>query len=149
MELDGPMSASNMGQLDRMAMRVVRRILALVIVLSVAVLPMAGSAAPAISSAAQDPVGDLVKAEAADTMTSSDMPAAMHDCCPDEANGQPCNHSADHCPMAFCAVQPVSIASPPVFQFDYPVLLANPLPIPVNQVVSLHSGSPPFRPPRV
>ena len=131
------------GQLDRTAMRLVRQILALVIVLSVAILPVAVSAAPAVSLAAQDPT------EAAQPMmTSSEIPA-MHDCCPDEADGQPCNHFTDQCPMAFCAAPPLSIAAPPVFQLDYPAVSANLLPIPVDQVVSLHSGSPPFRPPRV
>jgi hypothetical protein len=126
-------------------MRSIRAILAMVIVLSVAVLPMAGFATSVIGSAVQDPS----EAESARMMMSSEMPAAMHDCCPDEANGQPCDHSSDQCPMAFCSVLPVSIASPPAFQFDFPVLSANLLPIPVDQVVSLHSGSPPFRPPRV
>ena len=125
-------------------MRLVRAILALVIGLSVAMLPAAGFAMPVLSSAAQ------ASSEAEPTMmTSSDMSAAMHDCCPGEAQGQPCDHPSDQCPMAFCAAQPVSIASPPVFQFDLPLHLANPLPITVDQVVSLHSGSPPFRPPRV
>jgi hypothetical protein len=150
MQPDASTSTSDMRLLDRTAMRLVRRILALVIVLSVAMLPVAGSAAPAVSSAAQDPVGDPIKAEAAKTMVmSSEISAAMHDCCPDEANGRPCDHSTDQCPMGFCAAPPVSIGSPPVFQFDCPVVSANLLSIPVDQVVSLHSGSPPFRPPRV
>jgi hypothetical protein len=125
-------------------MRLVRAILALVIGLSVAMLPAAGFAVPVVGPAAQ-----ASSAAEAEMMTSTDMAAAMHDCCPGEAQGQPCDHPSDQCPMAFCAAQPVSIASPPAFQFDCPLLAANPLPIPVDQVVSLHSGSPPFRPPRI
>jgi hypothetical protein len=145
MELDGSMSSSNMEQVDRTVMRLVRAILAVVIGLSVAMLPAAGFAAPVINSAAQGPS----EAEPAKMTTSSEMPAAMHDCCPDKTEGQPCDPSNDHCPMAFCAAQPVSIASAAVFQLDFPIPVANLLPIPVDQVVSLHSGSPPFRPPRV
>jgi len=117
----------------------------MVIVLSVAVLPAAGFATPVIGSAVQDPS----EPEPAKMITSSETPAAMHDCCPDQANGQPCDQSNDQCPMVFCAAAPMSIASPSVFQFDFPLLSANLLPIPEDQVVSLHSGSPPFRPPRV
>lgn len=119
----------------------------MVIVLSVAMLPVAGFATPVIGSAVQDP--SEAEAEAAKMMTSSETPAAMQDCCPDEANGQPCDHSSDQCPMACCSALTVNIASPAVFQFDPPLLLANPLPVPDDQVVSLHSRSPPFRPPRV
>ena len=145
MELDGSMRSSDMEQVDRTAMRFVRLILALVIGLSVAMLPAAGFALPVISTTAQGPA----EGEPAKMTMSSDMSAAMDVCCPDETNGTPCDHSSDHCPMAFCVAQPVSIASPPVFQFDIPLPVASLLPIPIDQVVSLHSGSPPFRPPKV
>jgi hypothetical protein len=126
-------------------MRFFRVILALVIALSVAMLPTVGSVASMISATAQ------VATEVAsmDMAMMSEMSAAMDDCCPDHAKTKPCDPLSDRCPMTFCAAQPVSIASPTVFHFDFPILVGNPLPIPVDQVVSLHSGSPPFRPPRV
>ena len=126
-------------------MRFVRVILALVIALSVAMLPTAGSAASMVGATAQG----ASEAASMDMAMMSEMSAAMDDCCPDHAKTNPCDPLADRCPMAFCAGQLVSIASPTVFHFDFPSLVGNPLPIPMDQVVSLHSGSPPFRPPRV
>jgi hypothetical protein len=127
-------------------MRFVRTILAMVIALSVAMLPAAGSATSMISSTAQ------AASEVAPTKIAmpSEMSAAMDECCPDQAKkALPCGQSSDQCPMAFCAAQPVSMASAAIFHFDFPILAGHPLPIPADQVVSLHSGSPPFRPPRV
>jgi hypothetical protein len=133
-------------QVDRTAMRFVRVILAMVIALSVAMLPAVGSAASMIGSTPQG-APEVVSARA---VTPSEMSAAVDECCPDQAKkAAPCDQSNHQCPMAFCAAQPVSMAATAVFHFDFPILAANALPIPVDQVVSLHSGSPPFRPPRV
>jgi hypothetical protein len=133
-------------------MRFVRVTLALVIVLSVAMLPMAVSAAPMISptSQAEPEVVSANVAAPAEMAAAMQMSAIMDDCCPDRSNkNTSSDQPSDHCPPACCAVSAVSIADAAVFQFDFPILAANPLPIPVDQVVALHSGSPPFRPPRV
>jgi hypothetical protein len=119
--------------------------MALVIALSVAMLPAAGLAASVVKSTSQATSEAMTKHMA----MSSHMPGAMDECCPDHVKGKPCNQPSDQCPMACCAGQPMSLASTAIFRLDVPVIAGNPLPIPVDQVVSLHSGSPPFRPPRV
>jgi hypothetical protein len=127
-------------------MHFVRMILALVIAVSVAMLPTVGSATAVIGSTAQA-ASDVASTE---MVMTSEMSAAMDDCCPSQAKkALPCDQSSGQCPMAFCAAQLLSMASTAIFHFDFPILAGNPLPIPVDQVVALHSGSPPFRPPRV
>lgn len=123
-------------------MRSARVIMALLIALSVALLPTAGSTMPVVGSTAQADV-------AHDMVMPSDMQGAMHDCCPDHAKTKPGKQHGDQCPMAFCCAAFVSIASPAGFHFDFPILAGNLLLPPADQVVALHSGSPPFRPPRV
>jgi hypothetical protein len=122
-------------------MRTLRMMMALVIALSVALLPTAGSAMSVISSASQDASRDLTIA--------SDMSGVMDECCPDHAKDKPCDQPNDHCPMAFCGAQLLNLALTDAFRFNSPTAAGDPLPIPVDQVVALHSGSPPFRPPRV
>jgi hypothetical protein len=125
-------------------MRLVRTMMALVIALSVAMLPAAGAAASVIKSVPQA----STSAMADDMAMTSDMSGVM-DCCPDFAKSRPCDHPSGQCPMAFCAVQLVNLAFAAAFGFDLPLVAGTPLPIPTDQVVALHSSSPPFRPPRV
>ena len=123
-------------------MRRARVILALLIALSVALLPTAGSTMPVVGSMAQTGI-------AHDMVMPSDMQGAMHDCCPDDAKAKPSHQHGGQCPMAFCCAPFVSIASPAGFHYDFPLLAGNLLPLLADQIVALHSGSPPFRPPRV
>jgi hypothetical protein len=116
---------------------------ALIIALSVALLPTVGTAAPIASSTTQ---GAAESAPAKMAMPD-DMSAAMDECCPDQTKAKPCDQSSDQCPIAFCAAQSVSIAT--AADFHFPLLAGNPLLIPVDQVVSRQGSSPPFRPPRV
>ncbi len=125
-------------------MRLLRTMMALVIALSVAMLPAAGAAVSIVKSSPQ--VATEMMAE--DMTMSSDMPSAM-DCCPDSAKDKRCDHPNGQCPMAFCAVQSINLALATAFRFDFPLVAGNPLPIPVDQVVTLRGSSPPFRPPRV
>ncbi len=123
-------------------MHFARTILALLIALSVAVLPVAGSGASVAG-----------KPETARTMAmhshSSDMADPM-DCCPSGARAaQPCDHANGRCDMAFCAAPSVTIANPAAFQVAAPIVLGSALPLPNDQIVSVLRGSPPFRPPRV
>lgn len=125
-------------------MRLVRTMMALVIALSVAMLPAAGSAASVFKSTSQA----VTEAMADDMAMASDMSGAM-DCCPDNVKTKPCDHPSGQCPMALCAVQFVNLAFVAGFRFEFPLVEGNPLPILVDQVVTLHGSSPPFRPPRV
>src|SRR5262249_39534394 len=112
-------------------MAIVRTILAMLIALSVAMLPATGGAAFTLK--AQD---------------SAEMSAAepMHDCCPPKAN--PCDKTADDCgSMAACAMK----------CFGYTGSISPLMYLPAHaDAVSLfdsnglrsQTGSPPFRPPR-
>jgi predicted deacylase len=119
-------------------------IMALVIALSVALLPTAGSAASIVGSSQ-----DAYRAMAKDMTMASDMSGAMDECCPDQAKDTPCDRTSNHCPMVCCAGQSLNFAVFDAFRFNSPTAAGNLLPIPADQVVDLHSGSPPFRPPRV
>jgi hypothetical protein len=114
-------------------MALVRTIFALLIAVSVAVLPAAGAAAFKLKS--QD---------------ATEMSAAepMHDCCPPAAN--PCDKAMDDCgTMATCALK----------CFGCSTLASSPLSFPLKFVGVMspfesndfHSqiGRPPFRPPRI
>ena len=79
---------------------------------------------------------------------SADMPA-MDECCPDHGKSNPCDQPNDQCGLAFCAGQWVSLASATTIRFHVPMVTGDLLPIPADQVASFHSGSLPFRPPRV
>jgi len=129
------------GRVSKTTMRLSRTILALVTALSVAMLPMAGAANS----------GSMAHEVASQEMAvvSSDVPEAMDDCCADQIKANPCDQPSDQCSLAFCESQSGTIADVTSFPFDFPIVTGNPLPIPVEQVVALHSGSPPFRPPRV
>jgi hypothetical protein len=127
------------------AMHLLRTMLALMIALSVALLPQAGSAALIVKSGPHVASGTMAKSMAMDTDASD----VMDECCPDHGKSKPCDQPTDRCPMVFCAVQPVNLAATDPFRFDFPMTVATLLPLPADQVVALHAGSPPFRPPRV
>jgi hypothetical protein len=111
-------------------MPLARTIFALLIAVSVAMLPTAGAAAFKMTS--QDAL----------EMSASEP---MHDCCPSAAN--PCDK--DDCgSMAVCAstccVYASGVASPLV----YPTVLADAMPLLSSGAWPSQLGSPPFRPPR-
>lgn len=122
-------------------MRLIRTIVAFLIAVSVAVLPVAGSAALLSKS--------VESGAAAAMAVSDDGTSAMDDCCPDP--GAPCGQNNIDCPkMAVCAAQAVSIAPVTISQLIDPASRATPLPKVANQVVPPpNDGSPPFRPPRI
>jgi hypothetical protein len=123
----------------------VRTIMALVIAVSVAMLPIGRVAASIMMPAGQAVLGEVPEAMAA----TSQMPDAADDCCADQTKSSPCDQPSGHCPTAFCASSPGSIAYTAAFRFGFPIAAAMLLPIPMDQTVSRRSGSPPFRPPRV
>jgi hypothetical protein len=124
-------------------MRLDRTIMALIIAVSVTLLPTVGSTASVANLATE---GASASASAKMAM-SDEISAAMDEFCPDHAKAKPCDKASDQCSFAFCAAQSVSIAIAADFQF--PLVAGNPLPIPMDQVVGHQGGSPPFRPPRV
>ncbi len=120
--------------------------MAVMIALSVALLPMAGSVASVVNSASQSSAAGT-KGMAMDEAMASDMAGAMDECCPDRA--KPCDQPSGHCTMACCCAAPLNLASTIAYRLDIPPFAGQLLPIPVDQTVALHSGRPPFRPPRV
>ena len=113
-------------------MKAARTILALLIALSVAVLPGVG--------------GALFAMKAADTTAEAVMEDM--DCCPPKAN--PCDKAMDGCTsMATCALKCFSFTPGPSLSLNYPITVAGNLPLPSASAFHSQTSSPPFRPPRV
>jgi hypothetical protein len=112
-------------------MRIGRTILALLIALSVAMLPAAGGAGVSSKSP-----------ERADMS----MMEEMHDCCPPKAN--PCD-KADCGTMATCALKCFSFAGTSSSMIVFPSIFAKMTGSFAASPFSSQTSSPPFRPPRV
>ena len=112
-------------------MRIGRTILAILIALSVAILPAAGAAVVSSQSAAPEGM----------SMTD-DM-----DCCPHKAN--PCDKADDCGTMATCALKCFSFAGTPSSIFVFPPTFAKMTASLAVNPFSSQTGTPPFRPPRV
>jgi hypothetical protein len=114
-------------------MNIGRTILALLIALSVAMLPAAGGAG----------VGTKLP-EPADMSMAEDM----HDCCPHKAD--PCDKAVDDCgTMATCALKCFSFAGASSSIIVFPSAFAKMTALFAGNPYSSQTGSPPFRPPRV
>jgi len=123
-------------------MGITRAIVSGLIALSVALLPTVGAAVSVVEP--------IAMAMAADTSAgmSAEMPAAMDECCPH--HGKPCAPAADQRQgMACCTYQFLTISSVAFLQFEYPTTRECVFPVPFDSGRSLHSDSPPFRPPRI
>lgn len=122
-------------------MRFVRTILAFVIALSLAVLPLGASVAG---------VGTSSDAMQANMQMTGDTDMSMDDCCPDDMKGTTSHTDGYKCGMGFCCVAgTVALDDVRTLAFEFFRTPAARIAIPADQVVSVHSGSPPFRPPRV
>ena len=115
----------------RKTMSIARTILALLIALSVALLPVAGSAGLASKSA------DMIEMSAMEDM----------DCCPHKAN--PCDRMGGCASMAACALHCFTFAVSSAPLPFVGLTLADNMPVLQDDNVPSQSGSPPFRPPRV
>ena len=114
-------------------MNIGRTILALLVALSVALLPAAGVAGVSAKSP-----------DSGDMSTMEDM----HDCCPPQAN--PCDKAMDGCStMASCALKCFSFAATSSSVIVFPSILATMTASFVSRSFPSQMGSPPFRPPRV
>ncbi len=112
-------------------MRIARTILALLITLSVALLPVASGAGLASKPA------DTIEMSAMEDM----------DCCPHKAN--PCDRMDGCASMAACALHCVTFAANSAPLLFVGLTLADNMPVLRDDNVPSQSGSPPFRPPRV
>lgn len=123
---------------NRTMLRLGQNILALLIAISVAMLPIAGSAI----AKPMGPVGVMENVGPVD----SDM-MVMDDCCPDHP--KPCAGD-DMCQsMAACAFQSVALPSASISQLAYLAQRGTLLPVLTDRAVPLHAAGPPFRPPRI
>jgi hypothetical protein len=109
-----------------------RTILAVLIALSVAILPAAGSA----GMSAKSP-------EPADMSMMEDMT----DCCPHKAN--PCEKAMDCGAMATCVLKCFSFVGTLSSTIVFPSACATMATFFANNSFSSQTSSPPFRPPRV
>jgi hypothetical protein len=111
-----------------MDMAIARTLSALLIALSVALLPVASAAVPVPAEMSMSDGGD-------------------HDCCPNAA--QPCDMSKDGCLlMAACAVAAV-FSVPSTQDFVVPSLAADMLALPLGEVPPSHTSGPPLHPPQI
>lgn len=111
-------------------MAIARPLVALLIALSVALLPATLGAGRALASA--EPA----------------MAASMDDCCPDA--GEPCSRTADTCPfMAACALKSFSFAGHNVAGEKLPLVQTLAFAPVVSARLPSHLRSPPLHPPRI
>ncbi len=107
-------------------MRVNRAIIAIVVALSVALLPATAGFAAAAPSAG----------------------AAMTDCCHD--HGMPCNKTMDDCQaMATCALHCFNYTASNFSNFGLVPAVAKSKPLFASEFFRSHTATPPFHPPRV
>jgi hypothetical protein len=121
-------------------MKVGRIILALLIALSVAVLPAASGVAVVAKSSA---MSDMAATDHQDMATMEDM-----DCCPHPAN--PSDKAMDEfaC-MAMCALSCFAFGGADVSAITFPPHQARLIWALATNPFNAQTGSPPFRPPRV
>ena len=112
-------------------MKAGRIILALLIALSVAVLPAAGGIAAVAKST------EMAEAAAMDDM----------DCCPHTAN--PCDKATNAACMAMCALNCFTVYGSAASAVVFPVHQARLSPALGTNPFNSRTGTPPFRPPRV
>lgn len=121
-----------------------RTMMALILSLTVAMLPVGG-----VSKATAGPAGQVASGVMSKEMTMASGLVGGTDCCADQTKATPCDQSRDQCSIAFCAFSPAGAIHTAVLHVDSPISPGQLLPIPLDQVASWHSNSPPFRPPRV
>jgi hypothetical protein len=122
-----------------------RTILALLVSLSVAMLPAAAGAG--VSSKSPDQADMFVARDMSMTHDMS-MTEDMPDCCPPMAN--PCDHAMDDCgSMATCALKCFSFAGTSFSTVVFPATFAKMIAPFERNAFSSQMGTPPFRPPRV
>ncbi len=122
-----------------LSMRIGRTILALLIAVSVAMLPAAGGV-----GMRSPPSTDL---SAMEDMTGMSAMEDMQGCCPHKVD--PCDKSAgDCCSMATCALKCFSFAGTGSATIVFPSTFAKMTAAVAANPFSSQTGSPPFRPPR-
>jgi len=113
------------------AVAIARTIFAVLIAVSVAMLPAASGAAFKLKPTDMTAISDMSVSE------------AMDDCCP-----HPCDKAVGDClSMAACAC--FGFAPTSFYQLVHPLVVASMMPAFASGVFRTQTGHPPFRPPRV
>jgi hypothetical protein len=113
-----------------MAMAIARTLSALLIALSVALLPVASAAARTAAPA---------------EMSMSD---GDHDCCPNAV--QPCDMTKDGCmSMAACGLLTSTLSEPANPVVAFPLIASSALPLTVSEVLDSGASGPPLHPPQI
>ena len=122
-------------------MRLVRAMLAFMIAISLAMVPLGASAA-----AHAMPSGGM---KANMTMAGAgDM--SMDECCPDDMDGKTSHTDGQKCGMGVCCIGgAVAFDAVRPIAFGPSAVAASKIAIPSDQVADLRGTSPPFRPPRI
>jgi hypothetical protein len=122
-----------------------RTILALLVSLSVAMLPAAAGAGASSKSPDR---ADMSMTEDMSMTHDMSMTEEMHDCCPPMAN--PCDHAMDNCgTMAGCVLKSFSFAGTSSSIIAFPATFAKMIAPSEHNPFSSQTSAPPFRPPRV
>ena len=120
-------------------MIVARTILALLIAVSLAVLPAAGHAGIVLKA---------VDASAMDHMGTHDMSAMDDmDCCPHKTD--PAHKAIDDCSSMVGCFMCTGFLGATASSVNFPLLLSSTVFLTASDPLSSQAGSPPFRPPRV
>jgi len=118
----------------------VRTILAFAIAASLALLPLGASAA----------AFGVTSGDAHQQMQMSAASDASMDCCPDDMRGNPFHTNGYKCGMGFCCASGlVALGDIRSVAFCLVSAAETKIAIPADQIITVSSGTPPFRPPRV
>lgn len=121
-------------------MQLVRTILAFAIAASLALLPLGASAA-AFGVAGGDAHQQMQRSATSD---------ASMDCCPDDMKGGPFHTNGYKCSSGFCCASGlVALGDVRSVGFRFVPAAETRIAISADQVITVSSGTPPFRPPRV
>lgn len=112
-----------------MAMATARTLSALLIALSIALLPVASAAARIATSAEMS------------------MPDGG-DCCPNAV--QPCDMTKDGClSMAACGLLTSTLSEPAILAIAFPLVAASAVPLPAEDALVSRGSGPPLHPPQI
>jgi hypothetical protein len=129
-------------------MRIARTILALLVSLSVAILPAAGGAVPLTASAPDMAAPQPLQVDAAEA--GSDpmaMAEPMDDCC--DHGTMPCDQGKRCASALMCAMHCFNFTTVEATVIIFPLAAAAKVLPPADFAVPSRTGAPPFRPPRV
>jgi hypothetical protein len=139
--------ARTSGIIDGTDMRIARTILALLISLSVAILPAAGGAVALTASAPDVAAPQALQVDAAEAASEPmAMAEPMDDCC--DHGTMPCDQGKTCASVLMCAMHCFNFTTVEAAVIIFPLTVAAKVLRPAESAVPSRIGAPPFRPPR-